>query len=420
MTEHSKAAPKNFFLTWRYIQFWIASLLSNMGTWMQQIAQPWVVLSLSNSAFWVGLDSFALNVPGLLFTIVGGILADRFDRRRVVIFFQVIQFVCVVLLVFLLAAGWLKVWMIVCISFMVGLTDALSNPAFQTIVPSLVRPEEIPRAVSLNSTQFNLSRILGPAVAGVVIARYGAVACFGANAASYVPYFIALYFIYPRNRAKMPAEPIQAKPVDELSEIRKLIVIPEVRLPLMMVLVTNLFCGPLVTFCPVIIKNVFHSGVGDFGWAIAAFGSGGVIGAVGSFIPVSRMFKRKVAFAASLLLGLVVIAIALNHSLVLLLALLVVAGTALTTANIAVNIFLQETATNNIRGRVASLYQLSLYGGISIGGLLTGFVVSGLGVSTALLINGALAFVLQLCLLWAQVYGLKTNKMVTQKNIIER
>ncbi len=198
-------ASKSFFKSGRYGLFWISSLFSNIGTWMQQVAQPWVVLSLSNSPFWVGLDSFALNAPGWLFTLWGGLLADRYERRKTVLFFQSIQFLCVLAMVFLLVMGWLEVWMIVVISFLVGLTDSLSMPSFQSIIPSLVAHEDIHRAVSLNSTQFNLSRILGPAIAGVVIVRYGAIVCFSANAVSYIPFFLSLYFIYPRGGLNVKA-----------------------------------------------------------------------------------------------------------------------------------------------------------------------------------------------------------------------
>ena len=399
-------ATGKFFRTWRYILFWISSLFSNMGTWMQQIAQPWVVLSLSNSPFWVGLDSFALNVPGLLFTIAGGVLADRFDRRRLVLILQLMQFACVLLLVALLATGALQVWMIVCISFFVGLTDSLSNPSFQTIIPSLVPAEDIPRAVSLNSTQFNLSRILGPAIAGVIIVKFGAVVCFSANAASYFPFLLSVWFIYPRKQ-KQPAqqtEVIQQKPIEQLAEITRLLRIPHISLPLMITFITNLFCGPLVTFCPVLIKNVFHAQVGNFGWAMAAFGCGGLLGAGVSFIPLPKQFARnRLAAVAAIILALTVVAIAFNRSLVLLSVLLVCAGAALTVANISVNTFLQQNATNINRGRVASLYQLALYGGISLGGLLTGFVVARLSITTALMINGGIAAVLQLLLFGRQL-----------------
>ncbi|MFI5153714.1 MAG: MFS transporter [Chitinophagales bacterium] len=396
--------PKSFFRTGRYILFWVSSLFSNIGTWMQQIAQPWVVLSLSNSAFWVGLDSFAMNTPGWLFTLWGGVLADRYDRKRVVLFFQTIQFLCIITMVILLILSWLKVWMIVIISFLVGLTDSLSMPSFQSIIPSIVEKKDIHKAVSLNSTQFNLSRILGPAIAGVVIVRFGAVACFSANAASYIPFFLSLYFIYPSRGLKLQQEPIEAKPIQQLKEFQKLLFNRQVRIPLMTALVTNMFCAPLITFSVVLLKNVFHAELTQFGWAVAAFGTGGLIGAAVTFIPLPPSFKRNIfATGIAILSGMIIVAIGLNHSIYVLIALLIFAGAALTTSNISINTFLQENATNNSRGRILSMFQLALSGGISMGALFTGITVSKLNISNALLINGIFAIAFQICLLWKQL-----------------
>ncbi len=401
MDDHPKI-PEKFFRSTRYILFWASSLFSNIGTWMQQIAQPWVVLGLTNSAFWVGVDSFALNAPGWIFTLWGGVLADRFDRKKTVLFFQTIQFLCIMAMVILLVMGWLKVWMIVSISFLVGLTDSLSMPSFQSIIPSIVERKDIHRAVSLNSTQFNLSRMLGPAIAGIVIVRFGAVACFSANAASYIPFFLSLYFIYPRGGLKQ--EPKDEKPIQQIREFRKLLLDPDVRLPLMTTLATSVFCAPTITFCAVLIKNVFHAAAGNYGVAMAAFGIGGLLGAGTSFITLPQSFKlNRLASIATIFLGLVILLISFNRSYSVLMLLLVLAGASLTGSNISINTFLQENIANNIRGRIVSLYQLALSGGISIGALITAFTVSQFDISTALAINGILAIVFQVWLLWRQI-----------------
>ncbi len=151
--------------TRRFGSFWFASLLSSIGTWAQQVAEPWLLLNLGASSFLIGLDSFAMNAPVLLLTLVGGALADRSDRRRVITVFQSIQMLCPTAIVILLLAHRVQPWMIVGLSVVVGITDALSMPSFQSIVPSIVPREQIASGLALNSTQFNLSRILGPAIA---------------------------------------------------------------------------------------------------------------------------------------------------------------------------------------------------------------------------------------------------------------
>lgn len=135
---HSLLNSLRLLLTRRFGSFWAGSLLSNLGTWMQQVAEPWLILSLSGSSFLLGLDAFAMDAPVWILTLLGGVLADRRDRRKVIFFFQAIQMLCPILLVLLILTGTIHVWIIIGLSLVVGITDALSVPAFQSIVPSIV------------------------------------------------------------------------------------------------------------------------------------------------------------------------------------------------------------------------------------------------------------------------------------------
>ncbi len=145
-----------------------------------------------------------MNAPVWVLTLLGGTLADTRDRKKVISIFQSIQMLCPALLILLILTGTLRIWMIIALSLIVGITDALSMPAFQSIVPSIVEPGQIGTAIALNSTQFNLSRLLDPAIAGVVMARYGSVWCFGANTLSYVPLILTVYLIRPVHKASPP------------------------------------------------------------------------------------------------------------------------------------------------------------------------------------------------------------------------
>ena len=184
----------------RFGIFCFASLLSNIGTWAQQVAEPWLLLTLGASSFIIGLDAFAAAAPVWLFTAIGGVLADQADRRRIIAWFQSIQMLCPIIIVVLILTGTVQPWMIVALSLVVGVTDALSMPSFQTIVPSMVERNQIGTALALNATQFNLSRIVGPALAGVLMATLGAVGCFAANAVSYAPFILVALWILPRGR----------------------------------------------------------------------------------------------------------------------------------------------------------------------------------------------------------------------------
>lgn len=388
--------------TKRYILFWISSLFSNIGTWMQQVAQPWVILSISQSAFWVGLDSFAMNAPGWVFTLWGGVLADRFDRKKIILFCQSIQFICVLLLLLLLVFGKIQIWMILLSSFLVGTTDALSMPAFQSIIPSLVSEQDIPRAIALNSTQFNLSRILGPALAGLVIAAYGATVCYTANLVSYIPFFLSLYWIYPRRGFNQDALSSQRSTTVMMVEFVEILKNRKFSIPLSVVLVTSFFCSPLVTFCPVLVKDFLKGSVDQLGWSMAAFGGGGVIGALGSsLLNVKITGSRVYSHGLAVLVGAFLILTMMAHSLWVFDLMLALSGATLTMCNTSVNSLLQKSAQNHFRGRVVSLFQLSLHGGISLGSLIAGTLSAYWSVRTVLWVNGFLAVCIQLFLLFA-------------------
>ncbi|MDR3419570.1 MAG: MFS transporter [Nevskia sp.] len=383
--------------TRRFGTFWFASLLSNIGGWAQQVAQPWLLLSIGASPFLVGVDAFAADAPVWLLTLTGGVLADRADRRRVITLFQSIQMACPVLLVALLLTGTVQPWIVIATSLVVGVTDALSMPSFQSIVPTIVERERIAAGLALNSTQFNLSRILGPALAGVLMTTIGMVGCYTVNALSYVPFILVALWILPRRGPAVAADDgfDPRRPFAAAADIARR---PQLRGALLMVLVTGMFCGPLVTFCPVLVKQAFHGGAARFSGAIAAFGIGGLLGATGLLAVDPRRDRRRIGSALALAYAAVVVAAALNPWAWALAPLLVLAGVGMSMSNTSANTFLLSAAEPALRGRTVSLYMLALRGGTSLGSLLTGVTVSRFGVREALLLDGVAALALHLLL----------------------
>ena len=377
--------------TRRFGTFWFASLLSSIGTWTQQVAEPWLLLALGASPFLVGLDSFAATAPVWLLSIVGGTLADRGDRRRIIATFQSIQMLCPIAVVGLLMTGRIQPWMIIALSTIVGLTDAVSMPSFQSIVPSIVEHDQIGPALALNSTQFNLSRIVGPSVAGLIMARSGALACFVVSALSYVPFIgVALWILPPRGF--MPPRP---HPSSILRNVGSILAVRAVRRSLLTVLATTIFCSPLLVFSPVLVREAFHGTAAQFSTAIAMFGVGGLAGA-GALLAIGPGVDRsRVASAFAIVYGGVVVLAALNPVWWGLPILLVMAGIAMTMSNTSANTVLQLTADPSDLGQTVSLYLLALSSGNSIGSVLTGAAVSALGVRRALLANGLAAIVAQ-------------------------
>ena len=383
--------------TRRFGTFWFASLLSSIGTWAQQVAEPWLLLTLGASSFLIGLDTFAMNAPVWLLTLVGGALADRSDRRRVIALFQSIQMLCPIAIVVLLVTGRIHPWMIIALSVVVGITDALSMPSFQSIVPSLVTRQQIGRGLALNSTQFNLSRILGPSIAGVLIAGFGAMACFVVSAASYLPFIGVALWILPRRTPEPPRAdaPSGRHPFAGIGGILRE---PRLRGALLTVLATSVLCGPLVTFSPVLVKDAFHGDARHFSMALAAFGVGGLLGAIGLLGAAPSMDQRRLSSGFALAYGVVLVLTALNPWFWGAPPLLVLAGVSMTVSNTAANSLLQATAGPRLLGQTVSLYMLAMRGGLSFGALLTGAVVGVLGVRHALLLNGVLAVAAQVAL----------------------
>jgi MFS family permease len=392
---NSFAESLQLLRTRRFGTFCFASLLSNLGTWAQQVAEPWLLLTLGASSFLIGLDSFAMAAPVWILTLLGGRLADRADRRLVITACQSLQMMCPILLVVLLLTGSVRPWMVIVLSVVVGVTDALSMPSFQSIVPSMVEHDQIAAGLALNATQFNLSRVLGPALAGVVMAGVGAVGCFALNAVSYLPFIWVALWILPRGK---PA-PAAGEPLYESSfqdSMRDIIRTPGLRGALLTVLVTSFLCGPLIVFCPVLVRTVLNGDVGGFSAAIAAFGTGGLLGSIALLGIDASRDRRRISSWLARCYGATLVLAALNPWFWGLPALLALAGFAMTVSNTSANSLLQATALPELRGQTVSLYMLAMRGGVSVGSLLTGLAVSLIGVRHALLINGVLAVMAQI------------------------
>ncbi len=383
--------------TRRFGTFWFASLLSSIGTWAQQVAEPWLLLSLGASSFLIGLDSFAMSAPVWLLTLIGGLLADRADRRRVITVFQSIQMLCPTVIAVVLVTSSVRPLLVIALSLVVGVTDALSMPSFQSIVPSIVEHKQIARGLALNSTQFNLSRILGPAIAGVLMASVGAVACFVVSAASYLPFIGVALWILPRRTSSPAAADAfdRHHPFAGLPEIART---PHVRGALLTVFASSALCGPIVTFSPVLVKEAFHGDAGNFSAAVGAFGVGGLLGAIALLaIPMDQDRRRWGSWSA-VVYGVVVACSAVLPWFWALPALMVLAGGAMTVSNTSVNSLLQANASPRLLGQTASLYMLAMRGGLSLGSLSTGLAIDRLGVRHALLLNGVVAVVAQLAI----------------------
>ena len=367
---------------------WLGALTSSIGTWMQKVAQAWLIVTLtgSSSAFYLGLDSFAGELPILLFTLIGGVVADRRDRRHMMLTSQVVQMTVAFILAALVITGAIKVWMVVTLSFISGCGQAFGGPAYQSLIPTLVGKEHLPNAVALNSIQFNLARVIGPIVAGVTLASFGMVACFGLNGISFLFVIAAILALRDVHVPPMATESMVAQMKGGLRYVRHSYNLKAV----MLLGFTGAFLGlPLLTFLPVIVKDVFQQDVGFYSRLMTFSGAGAVTGAlIVAYIGKHRHIGRlMLIFLGSF--GVAMALFSLSRTTAVSAVLLFVAGALLVMCFSLTTSLAQLLAPPELRGRVVSIYMLAFRGGSPLGGLASGWLVTQVGSAPkVLMVNG--------------------------------
>ena len=355
---------------------------------MQKVAQAWLIVTLTgtSSAFYLGLDSFAGEVPILLFTLIGGVVADRRDRRHMMLTSQIVQMTVAFILAGLVVTGLIKVWMVVTLSFISGCGQAFGGPAYQSLIPTLVGREHLPNAVALNSIQFNLARVIGPIVAGVALATFGMVACFGLNGISFLFVIAAILALRDVHVPPMATESMVDQMKGGLRYVRH-----SYNLKAVMALgFTGAFLGlPLLTFLPVIVRDVFQRDV-DFYWRMMTFsGAGAVTGAlIVAYIGKHRHIGRLMLIFLGLF-GAAMASFSLSRTPAVSAAILFVAGALLVMCFSLTTSLAQLLAPAELRGRVVSIYMLAFRGGSPLGGLASGWLVTQVGSAPkVLMVNG--------------------------------
>jgi len=364
---------------------WLGAFVSTIGTWIQKVAQSWLVLTLTGSAFYLGLDSFLGEAPILLFTLVGGVVADRYSRRHLLIASQCVQMACAFTLMALVALDIVRVWHILALSFAAGTAQAFGGPAYQSLIPQLVSKEHLPNAIALNSIQFNLARVIGPLLAGVTLAVGGPAACFGLNGLSFLVVIAALLRLHVQH---LPP-PAQHSLVDEL---RGGLVYVRGERPLValtaLAFVATFLGLPLLTFLPIFAQDIFRKGVEQYSTMMAFSGAGAVCGALvvawlGRFRHMGRTLLVVMgAFGALITLFAASRVLWLSHGLLFL------AGAALIIVFSLLTSLVQLIAPNEMRGRVMSIYMVAFRGGSPLGSLAGGWLASRTSAPLVLAVNG--------------------------------
>src|SRR6202521_3120791 len=377
-----------------FLLFWSGAFLSNTGTWMQAVAQGWLVLKLSNSPFWLGFDGFMSTAPGLLLTLAGGVFADLMDRRKLLIFTQIVAGLAALTLGILVATHVVQVWMILCLSFVTGCCLAIAGPSYMALVFDLVGREDLANAVALNSTQFQLARVLGPVFAGVGFKLFGLAGCFFVNALSFVAVVTGLKMVRFDRPVKDDGAPVRSLK-DKRAFIQDLVEgfryvghRPRVSMLLMISAVTSLFGAPYISMTPVFARDVFHLGETGLALLMGTAGAGALFGAL--FLAYLGDFRRKGWFVlgGDFAFAICLICFSLSTNFAISLGFLFALGFGIVCSVAVTNTLLQKLVTDEMRGRVMSMFMLSFIGAMPIGNLIAGAASHRFGVQRTLAAGG--------------------------------
>lgn len=366
---------------------WLGAFTSTVGTWMQEVAQNWLVLTLTGSVFLLGLDAFLGDLPILLFSLIGGVVADRMERRRLLLLSQYLQMSFAFLLAALIYFHAVSIWHILLLSFLTGSAQAFGGPAYLALIPTLVEKKDLSNAIAMNSIQFNLARIIGPLAAGLAFGALGAAACFVLNGFSFLAVIFSLSILRSRFAPQTSDRNLMAELRDGLSFVREH---RTLRILSFLAFCSTFFGLPLITMLPVFAKDVFQLGARGYSALLACTGMGAVLGALIVATLGNSPRKGNVALGLQLFFGVMVIQFSLSRVLWISLCTLFLAGIALVAIFALISSLVQLQAPESLRGRVMSIYMVAFRGGMPLGSLVTGFLASQLSPPWVMAGNGLL------------------------------
>ncbi len=372
----------------RFRNLWTAAFTSAVGTWMERFAQQWLVFTLTGSAFYLGLDTFLGALPLLLFTLIGGVIADRYDRRHLLMGSQVLQMACALTLTALVLFDAVRVRYILALSFTTGFAQAFGGPAFQSIIPALVPRKTLPNAIALNSIQFNLAQSIGPLIGGIVFTTLGLVACFGFNSMSFLVVIVVLGLMQlPRPNAHA-RQPMLVELRGGLSYVWRR---GELLSLTVLAVATTALGLPLRAFLP-----VFAGDPDRLSLMMTALGSGAVVGAlIVAWLGTFRSMGRTLLWV-QIVFGALVAAFALLPVTAGSYALLFFAGAALLVVFSLTASLVQLAVPDELRGRVMSIYLMAFRGGLPVGSLVSGYFTTIAPTPTVIGVNAGLLAVVGL------------------------
>jgi len=364
---------------------------------MQNVAQGWLVLRLTDSPFYLGLVSFMGSLPIFLFSLPGGVIADRFDKRKILLCTQSFSLCLALLLAFLTFLKTIEVWHIMVIATIFGIVNSFDIPARQSFTFEMVGREDLLNAIALNSASFNGARVVGPAIAGILIAWVGEAGCFFLNALSFLAVIVSLSIISTEIKPTFTGSRSLGKDVQEgLHYLRQNTVIMVI---ITMIAVSSLFGMSYNVLMPVFARDVLKIGARGLGFLMAGSGVGALLGAF-TVAAQSRMKSGEIFLYGSLFSSLFLIAFSFSHFTWLSILLLVGVGWGMVAQNVTANTLVQTTVPNELRGRMMSMYSLVFMGFMPVGNLIAGAIAQKLGAPFAVFLGGVIALGSALFVRW--------------------
>jgi len=359
---------------------------------MQNVGEGWLILTLTNSPFYVGLTSALSSLGVLLFSLYAGVIADRTDKRRFIVFMQVAFMLEAFAVAILVRTGVIQVWHVLTLATLLGIASAFDIPMRQSFVYDMVGKYDLMNAIALNSSLFNGARVIGPAIAGLLIGTVGIAACYFLNGLSYIAVIAGLLMMtLPRAQRVESTVSVWAGFREVLVYLRN-----DARLRVLMILtaILSIFGFPYLTMMPVFARDVLHRGAGGYGALTSSVGIGAVLGALGVALRSSRIRARgRLMLMGGTAFGILLILFAGSRSLALSMVLLGLAGCAMIVNNSITNTLLQMAAPDHLRGRIMGFYSFVFVGMAPFGAFLFGIVAEHTGVSTTIAAGGAIVAV---------------------------
>jgi len=385
--------------------FFGGQLISLVGTWMQNVAQSWLVYKLTGSSFWLGATGFAGQIPVFLIAPVGGIVADRKNRRHVVIATQTFSMLLALILAGLTLAHAVQVWHVIVLAALLGVVNAFDIPARQSFIVDMVGKEDLINAIALNSSMFNGARVAGPAIAGVLVAKLGEGWCFFGNGVSYIAVIIGLLLMRVNWQPQKPS----GSPLENILEgFRYVRETQPIRVLLLLLGLVSVVGMPYAVLMPIFADRILHQGASGLGILMGATGVGALVGAL------SLAFKRGLKGLGTWVLlssagfGATLILFGISKIFWLSVGVLVPVGYCMMVQMASSNTLIQSIVPDRLRGRVMALYSMMFMGMAPIGALGAGVAAAHLGAPLTLAIGG------MACMLGSAAFGIRLPVMRTE------